>query len=291
MWANEHEGFRAVGRQRLHRRLRHCLVSGGVGCLIGLALAAPAATQTERTDKGLPRFEARFGGLIFSRDTDLIFSTDAGLGTRFDLEDDLGQDRSDAVVRFDGLYRFSKRHRVDFSYFRISRSSRVVIDRELTIGDQVFDINADVESRLSVGIWKLMYSYMVVARDRFDFGLSIGLYAQRNRVRFKEVTLGDFFADDLTVPLPVIGGRARYDITRRLHARASIESFFGIEVDKYDGTLIDAQGGLEYDITRNVGLGVGYNWIRTKINADNPIIDWNIDWRVSGVHAYAKVAF
>ena len=54
---------------------------------------------------------------------------------------------------------------------------------------------------------------------------------------------------------------------------------------------LDVKAALEYDLFRYVGLGVAYNWIRTDVDANKPIVDWSVDTRTSGILAYAKLAF
>lgn len=261
----------------------------GLMLLAGAALLIPSGDAVARDDD-FTRFELRVGTFITDRDTDLGLTTSAGLGTKFDFESDFGADSSNAVFRVDAVFRFSRKHRIDAAYFDLSRGATRTIDRQITIGDRVFDINANVVSDLSVKIFKFAYSYMFAAGDNYEFGPTIGIFFQRNKARFEVVNLGQVESDSLSLPLPVIGFRGGYDLTERLHLIGSGEFFF-LKIDKYDGSLIDARGAIEFDLFRNIGVGVAYNWIKINVDVDNPNIDWNIDWRTSGVLAYAKLDF
>ena len=56
-----------------------------------------------------------------------ITSSKLGLGTEISFEDDLGLEESNTVVRLDGHYRLSAKHRLEFSYFDLSRDGKAVI--------------------------------------------------------------------------------------------------------------------------------------------------------------------
>ncbi len=98
--------------------------------VIGLLLLAPAwaFAQSELDD----RFSLSLGAFFTNRDTDTRLDSETlGKGTEIDFENDLGLDSSDSVVRIDGHYRFSQKHRVNFSVFDLSRDSSATIQRDI----------------------------------------------------------------------------------------------------------------------------------------------------------------
>lgn len=261
-----------------------------IGISLIVSQTAFAQGDADTGSEDIINFELRFGAFVVDRDTDLGLSTDMFGGTRFDFESDLGADPSTTVFRIDGLYRFNKHHRLDFGWFALNRGATRAIDRELTIGDQVFAIDTTLDSTLNIDIFKAAYTYVFPIGENSELGLTAGLFAVKAAASFAATNFGQVAADSLTIPLPVIGFRARHSFTPRFHANVSFETFF-LTIGKYDGNLIDARFELEYDFFRNVGVGVAVNLIDIDVDVDNDVIDWQIDWKTRGVLLYMKVFF
>ncbi len=257
-------------------------------CLTALFTAKTAQAQDINISND--RFELRLGGFITKLDTDFRLSTAPDTGTDFDLERDLGADNSRTVFRMDGTVRFGSRHRLDLSYFRIARNAERTIDREFTIGDRFFDIDASIESRARTEVYKISYGYMLFRGERYELGPTIGLFVQRNAFRISEVGTGALVTEAATLPLPVIGLSGGYQMTNKLSLRGSADFFF-VSFDKYSGSLTDARLMLEYDVFENFGLGIGFNWIDIDAEVENPDLIWDVGYGITGLLAYAKLAF
>lgn len=245
----------------------------------------PARAQID--DKKL---ELRLGGFFTARDTKLgLFGPDGG-GNLIDIESRLGLAANTEVFRVDANYRFSKRHQADLSYFSLSRGANRVIDQSFSIGGLTFPVGADLTSDLAVNLFKASYSYMFASKDDYELGASIGLFLQKNRAGLEQAGTGIIVNESVTLPLPVIGLRGRYKLGKRWRLSGSAETFF-LSFDKYDGRLFDFRAAIEYDLFENAAIGLGYNWIDIDVDVDNARLDWTIDWRVSGILTYVRVAF
>jgi hypothetical protein len=73
------------------------------------------------------------GGIAFLKSDVRIGSESTGLSVN--LEDALGLDSSMAVLRAEGIFRLgdSRRHRLDFCYFGLSREGSKTLARDITI--------------------------------------------------------------------------------------------------------------------------------------------------------------
>ncbi len=224
------------------------------------------------------------------KNSDLRLNTDDAAGTIFNTKRDFGIGSSDTTFRVEGVFRFSRHHRLDAGWFELSRGATHTLDGEFTVRDTVFRVDANLKTRLNVNIFKFTYSYMFTPSDKFALGPTVGIFFQKDKIKLEETEQSLLVADNLSLPLPVFGIRGEYNFTDRLRLIASSEFFF-ISTRKYDGQLYDVKAALEYDLFRNVGIGVAYNWIRTDVDVNNPIVDWSVDARTSGILAYAKLAF
>jgi len=119
----------------------------------------------------------------FISDVDTSLRLGAGLGVDIDLEDLLGLDSTSSVFRVGGLWRFTdnQRHRLDLSWFSLSRDSTLKILDDITFendeGEEItIGAGTTVDSFFDLDIYQLAYSYSFFQDDRLDLAAGIGLY-------------------------------------------------------------------------------------------------------------------
>lgn len=246
--------------------------------LTGLLIAAgPVAAQDE-----LARFGLGLGAFITDRETDTRVDSDAlGPGTPLDFEEDLGFDASDTVFRVDGHLRFSRRHRLDFSIFDLSRDSVATIDETIQFGDEIYDIDTTVSAESDLEIYKLAYTWSFMARGRSYLGLTGGLYIMDTGLALSEPTLGSRETSGVTAPLPVIGLRGEYSLSRHWLLRGSAE-FFALEYGDYDGNLVDVYAGIDYRFSDRFALGLAYNGVTIDVDSEDTGLSGALDWSYQG---------
>ena len=64
--------------------------------------------------------------------------------------------------------RLGRRHRISYGYFSLSRNSNLVLDEEIQFGDEIFPVNAVVESDFRTQFAQLGYSFSFLARDKIE---------------------------------------------------------------------------------------------------------------------------
>lgn len=236
------------------------------------------------------RFSVSLGVFLADQDIDATLNGAVDVGTEIDFENDLGFDPSDTVFRLDGYYRFSDRHRIDFSVFDLSRESRTQIAREIQWGDTTFLIDTVVGGDLDLRIYKAAYTYSFLQRDGGYLGGSLGLYTADVTVSLFEENLGSAERREITAPLPVIGLRGSHELADRWTLRASAEFFF-IDYEGFEGELIDLYAGLDYSVLDNVAIGVGFNVVDLGLDVDRSDYRGSLDWQYDGALAFLKFSF
>jgi hypothetical protein len=249
-------------------------------------LAAPAAADSLVDD----RFSLSLGVFITDRDTDAQLDSSMDTGTDTDFESDLGLDSSDSVFRIDGYFRFSEKHRADFSIFDMSRNSSRQIDKDIQWGDRLFSIDTVVNSDFDLEIYKAAYTYSFLQGDSGYLGATIGLYVADSRVSVAEENLGQAEVGELTAPLPVIGLRGERNLSERWTFRASGEFFF-VEYDNIDGSLVDIYAGFDYSIFDKMSLGIGFNSVALNVDVTKSRYKGGFDWQYSGALVFLKFDF
>ena len=244
------------------------------GCFLATSLAAEP--DSERSGIAL-------GVFITDRNTTgRVDSATLGLGTTINFENDLGLDGSGTVARLDGYYRFQPRHRIDYAIFDLSRDATATIDEEIQFRDEIFDINSTISSEFDLTIYKAAYTYSLLMRDDGYLGVTGGLFTLSSDVSLTESNTGQFDAEDLTAPLPVVGLRGNYQLMPRLVLRGSAE-LFAVEFDDIDGRLVDFHIGLDYYFRDNFALGLAYNAVSINVDADGSDFKGALDWDYDGV--------
>ena len=258
--------------------------------LLTLMSAAQPVFADESNDDDFEKFSISLGVFFTDRESKSRLDGDLGEGSEVDLEGDLGLNRNDVVVRMDGYYRFNDRHRIDASVFDLSRSKTRVIDEEFEWGDTIYPINARVNSEFDLAIYKLAYTWSFMRREKGYLGLTAGLYIASFGASLREAQLGSVESDTVTAPLPVFGLRGEYALSDKWTFRASGE-IFAIEYEEYDGRLVDAYVGFDYQLWNRAALGIGLNSVTLDIGITRNRFKGNFDWRYDGGLLFVKFDF
>ncbi len=244
------------------------------------------------------KFSISLGGFIAEMDTTVRFDSQTlGIGTVLDVEDLFNLDEDIRVLRSDGHYRFSDngRHRVDFTYYDLSRDATKTLTRDISIGDQTFNIGDTVDTKFGLEFLKAAYAYSFLMNETFDISVSVGLFMTKFELEVETVKTGIEEFEEFLIPLPVIGLRANFALTTKLILKESLDLFY-LEYESFKGHLLDLNLALEYRIWKHVGLGLGYEATRIEISAgnddDDPLdLEGKLDFHYNGVVFYAAYYF
>ena len=270
-------------------------------CLFALMIIfyslSVSAGEKENKDKPWGHFSLNLGGFITSLNSDVSLGA-KGLGIKVNVEDVLDMDSSVSVFRVDGSWRFTRnlRHRLDLGWFDISRDSSTTLLRDIEIGDTIFPLGTEITSSFDLQVFKGAYSYSFFQDDRMDLGVSFGLFVMP--IVFEIDASGLFEGherESITAPLPVLGLRADFAITPKLFLKFNVDSFY-LEIDEFEGSVIDTKLALEYNAFKYLGFGIGLEHFNIYIKAedeDYPNIDFkgSFEFDYFGAMAYCKVYF
>jgi len=264
--------------------------------LSGIPVAMAASGESTEADE-FHNFGISLGVFVTNRDSTTRLDGDIlDSGTPIDLESDLGFARNDSVFRLDGFYRFNQKHRIDFSAFDLSRESSKVLDKTIDFLGQEFVINTQVDATFDLNIYKIAYTYSVIQNDSGYLGLSAGLYIADISAGISVTPLdggpieGAAASDSVTAPLPVFGVRGQYNFSEKWMFRGSAEIFV-YEYDAYSGSLYDVYAGLDYQLFKNMAVGIGYNSVKLDLGVSADRFNGNLEWTYDGGLLFFKFEF
>jgi hypothetical protein len=225
-------------------------------------------------------------------------SEQLGVGTLVDLESDLGLAESTSNLRADGYIRLGRRHRLGAGYLRFDRSANRDLERTLQWGDEVFNLDVNIESFWQLTLLPAHYRFAVVKTDRVDLGLSAGVFALflDGGLSAPEASVRE--TESISFPLPVFGVDLEIAPAKRVYAQAGFE-YFGLKVQDVDGSWYELRGGIEYFPIRHVGVGAAYRWVDISVETLGDIdagaglveADLLIDYDFRGPQLYLAFAF
>jgi len=242
--------------------------------------------------------QIRLGGYIVAeQSTDIAFKGDGGLSAGINIQDLFNMQQSTQVLRLDGFYRFTPKHSIEWSWYRIRNSGTVrnSIDFPWEGGD--INASAGLESFFDTDIYKVNYLYSFYHSDEVELGIGAGLHVTRLDVGFR----GDYVSDGtnqsgkedakVTAPLPVVGFRLKYNITPALQVNYAVDYFF-ITFDGSTGSLADSILTIDYRLFKNFGLGAGINVTKLRLNTDvTDTVEIHIQHDISAGLLYGSLNF
>lgn len=257
-----------------------------------------------KSDQPWEKFSVTFGYFLTSFQSDVTL-TGTGAGVVLNLEDLLGLDSTTHQFRVNAEYRAWRRHHFHFSYYDLSRTAEKIL--EVSIPEEEIEAGAFAQSKLDISIFKTGYSFSFWNDDRVDLGVGLGFFILDLAAGldvYAEGSVGgeggsfaeQVLAEDTTLPLPVLGFRGSFAITKRVFLKQSAE-FFYINLSGFDGLLLDFNLALEGHICRFFGLGAGFNFLRVDIEGDGGDGflggGWNgkLNFDYTGVFLYGKFFF
>jgi hypothetical protein len=190
----------------------------------------------------------------------------ANIGTSIDWHRDLGGETNKTVPRIDGYYRFSAKHRVDFSWYSIDRSGLITTQRDIDFGNINFPAGTTIDSRLETKVFKVAYTYSFYRTADIETALTFGLHITNIKASLQSAGLGISEAESTTAPLPVFGYRIDYSLSPKWWVRSKYELFFLDRLKEVQGSLSDFTVAIEHRTFKHFGFGFGLD--RTSANFD-----------------------
>jgi hypothetical protein len=255
-----------------------------------LAASGPLQAADDWITPGTETFKLNLGGIINRNNTTLRVDGPNTSGTEFDLEDVAGLEREASSLYAAATWRFAPNHRVGFQYYEARRTASKTIDRTLVIEDQVIPINTKLSTEHDSAFLILNYQYSFVRNEKLEFAGLLGLYGARNNYRFSATLPVVDVSASTTVPLPVIGASLDYFVNPRWTVSLYAEGL-SVSMGQVEGRMYFAGISTDYMLTRNFGLGVGYNATSMTVQAGEDEFSGKLGWRQGSFFGYAQLRY
>ena len=287
----------------------HCLRRWQVALLgillFGKASSAIAETPSLEDDRVFPPWDRgaiSFGGYLIALNSSVSFGVNSLPGVSINAEDLLGLNSSLFVFGASGFYRFgeTKHNQVSFSYSGYNRSSTTVLTEGIDVDGTTLVPGTEISSFLDFAIVQLSYSYAIVQDDRVRIALGLGVYIAPIKYGISIVqpsTTTSVARNQITVPLPAIGIGGEVRILPKLSLMGQLDAMY-LQINGFQGSLLNTSLGLEYRPWRHFGIGLDFNAMAVRVQANSistgyPGTDFvgKVQLNYGGLLMYGKFAF
>lgn len=278
--------------------IRRTLGSRSAGAIASLVLLPTPAFCQDAPTALADTFHISLGTFIVNTDTTLRLDGEAGeQGQDIDWEKNFGEGD---VYRFrlDGYWRFAERHKLRAMVFSTSRSASRTFDEDISWGGETFPASATIDGEFKFSIYELAYEYAFMRRENYELAASFGVHYTDYEASLGATVSGNGGATNRRIerggsigaPLPVVGLRGTWLLSQTFSLDVSGQ-FFALTYGDIDGNLQDYRVLMNWQPSRWVGLGVGYNHFVLDVDVDSSNFRGKMDWAYHGPMIFYSVSF
>lgn len=234
-------------------------------CVVPLAAQAPVR-KVNLYDKF--QFSLSLTDVILNSDF-RIDGNEPGDGTEVDAEDDLGMEKHKLQPRFAMRWRPGRRHEIEAGYQFARRSANKTLERDITVGDTVYNIGADLETTFNTDQVFLAYRFAFMAKERTQVGIALGLGALLLDLGLASEIAGRDVAvsKSVTGPLGSLGLYGRFLSGDRWYFEFE-GRYVGISIDRFKVDVLEGGAAVRYQLSEPIGLELGWAFSAIDVNID-----------------------
>jgi hypothetical protein len=202
-----------------------------------------------------------------------IDASNGGFGTTINAQDDLGLAKTKMQPRIDARLRFGRKHELEGGFQFSERSGAKTTQRQLNFADTTFNVGASLDSKLTTNLLFLNYRYAIIAKDRTQAGVGVGLGALFFKTKLDVAAnaggggVGYSASKSVTAPVGSLGLYGRYLIGSRWSAETDAR-LVKLRVDRFHIRYAELNAAGRYWFSRKWGAELGGSGDWVKVQAD-----------------------
>jgi hypothetical protein len=238
-------------------------------------------------------FVVNAGAFLPRTDVDLgVDGTLTGDHPPVDFEGRVGNKREDTIFAAGVMWRFGEKWSFRGQYFASGRDAAAVLEEDIEWGDAVFEQGSFVGAGTDIEVARLFFARDFSKSPQYDFGFGLGIhrlkiggYLTGTAIINGETFMAERRAVSAVAPLPNIGGWYAYSPSEKWVFETRLD-WLDAEIGEYDGGLLNAAAGVNYQAFGHVGIGLKYQIFRLHLDVNKP--DWHGDFELTyqGLYLY-----
>ena len=201
--------------------------------------------------------------------------------------------KSDDLISLNFGWKFGEKWRVGGQYFASDGQREKALQEDVEWGEYVFGAGTGIRAGIEFSLIRTVFERSFASAEHHDFGLGVGLhwleigaFIQGNAILNGQQAGFRRESVKADAPLPNIGAWYVRSLSDRWALRARYD-WLSADVGEYDGTLINAMAGLNYQLFEHVGLGLSYNLFRLDVGVSKR--GWRGDVKTSYEGAFVHL--
>ncbi|MGI9342221.1 MAG: hypothetical protein ACR2QV_05190 [Gammaproteobacteria bacterium] len=283
----------------------------GIAAVALVLFAGAASAQDGGTyDQFNDRFRVYLGG--FWPDVDSKIGINGDIlppGPPVNIEDTLGVEDGDGVLWGGIQWHISRRNSLEFEFFDLNRDGRVsgTFSPPIQLGDTIIEGGA-INTKYDTAVGRLTYGFSIIRNERADVQLKVGLHLAKLEagVQFAGAICDGTTTppvppgcptaqtsveeEDVTAPLPHLGGSFAYAITPAVAFNFQVIGF-ALELDDIDGSMVEVAADLSWTPWRNFGFGAGMRYFSVEVDSTGSDLNGEFEFDYWGPALYVQSTF
>jgi hypothetical protein len=258
--------------------------------LLAAPLLASAAEEVPQHPLLLDTFRLSLGAFSAESTTQARLGTsNGGLGADVNFEDALGLEQRKLVGEASAYWRFSKRWRVDASYFSLNRSASRTLAADVTWGNNTYTAGTVVNSSYKLSDLRAALGYSFFRREDKELGIGGGLHVFGFKASVDAAGIGAG-SESVTAPLPFVALYGNFALTDRW-ALSVRTDWLSLAYDKYAGGIRATAFDVVYQPMKRFAFGFGMHSVTLHLDVNNPNASASARIVLQGPAAFASVSF
>lgn len=232
------------------------------------------------------------GAFMTFMDTSYTLGT-GGVSGKVDGEDALGLDETMTVFRVDAFWRITRRNRVDFTYYDLSRDHSKSTRFRIPDGKGgTIPVGTHTDTQADFRLYKLTYGYSFFKSEDVDLAAGLGVYVGDVDFKLQAKGFGKVNETQITVPVPAVNLQSSIAITPKWILQQQV-NFFYLEIGEYTGKILDLNIKLDYNFWKYCGVGLGINFVYINYAEDKGGDEFltEVEATYGGLLLYGKLYF
>ena len=258
---------------------------------IGLAYNADIFQPRDTERAGERALEIRVSALSSGLDIEAQrFSSAGDDGISLAADDLPRRDSRETLMKPDAYVRIGTFHRLEIGFVDDNRRSSDTIEQDLQFGDQEFVAGTELKAEFASRRVRFAYAYSLMRDAQKELGVTAGLTLTQLEVELADADRSQVEKAAVDSLLPTMGifGSVSLGSTWKLGAELR---FFALDFDRYNGYSGFAGLTLDRKIGDAVGLGFGYDYYGTRLNAKDEDLRGTLRLKAHGPRVYLSAFF
>jgi len=267
-----------------------------VALIAGSTISLSAEAQNDVHPLLTDKFSLDLG--VFFPQRTVTMSVDGPINSAagdIDFDETIGLKESDDVFSLNFGWRFGEKWMLGTQYFKSSGETGKVLQEDVEWNDIIFGQGTGIVAGQEFQVIRTFFARKFRSSDKQEFGLGLGIHW---------LEIGAFIEGNAVInglpagfrresvkaeaPLPNIGAWYIYSFSPKWAFRTRLD-WLSAKVGEYDGTLINAAAGINYQMFEYAGIGLSYNLFDLDLNVNKNGWHGNVNTQYDG--AFLHVSF